>query len=360
MEAVSALPSAQPAEAAAPRRRAQERAALTPTEIQYARKYNQVKARARKALGQSFSPATFVAYIIGEVRARLNPASWYWYRRALVCGLEREAQAAPGDKASITAALRQLRQVQPAERPPEAKALKTAQQKSTRFVGDDAALICERAKRARTANGPILADWLLAGEATGLRPVEWLDAQLTALRDGEFRWRLRVRNAKRNAARAHGEFRTLRWRALDAQTLGAINRTIEVARAAVRERRFTRLQNTLQALMRRITKKLFPRRRRRPTMYTPRHVFAARCKAFFIPPRASLSERAAGLAKIAALLGHASDATATDHYARPGKEDRTGHPPVPTPDPAEVARVKCVYAARFARLLDRQSHAPQP
>ncbi len=45
---------------------------------------------------------------------------------------------------------------------------------------------------------------------------------------------------------------------------------------------------------------------------------------------------------VAALLGHATDETATRHYARAGEAD--GRFPVPSPDPAKVARIRKRYS----------------
>jgi hypothetical protein len=58
-----------------------------------------------------------------------------------------------------------------------------------------------------------------------------------------------------------------------------------------------------------------------------------------------------GLAVVAALLGHASDATATAHYGRPHQGERgSARFPVPVADPAEVARVRRRMQLNLGRL----------
>jgi hypothetical protein len=55
----------------------------------------------------------------------------------------------------------------------------------------------------------------------------------------------------------------------------------------------------------------------------------------------SPEERTRARAVLAALLGHASDATATQHYGRPGRGGREiSRFPSPHADPAEVAKVR--------------------
>ena len=95
--------------------------------------------------------------------------------------------------------------------------------------------------------------------------------------------------------------------------------------------------------MRRITKGLFPKRGLRPTLSSPRHAAAARWKMAYVTSALNEEQRLPGLAIVAAMLGHASDETATKHYARASTGD--GVYPVPEPDPAEIARIRhCLKA----------------
>ncbi len=103
--------------------------------------------------------------------------------------------------------------------------------------------------------------------------------------------------------------------------------------------------------MRRVTKALFPRRTEaeHPTLSSVRHAAAARFKAAYVATATTEEEKLRGLAMVAALLGHASDATATEHYAcAHGRDDRY---PVPVPDALDVAHVRRRYSEPARRLL---------
>ncbi|MCK1620820.1 hypothetical protein IVA96_30485 [Bradyrhizobium sp. 159] len=99
--------------------------------------------------------------------------------------------------------------------------------------------------------------------------------------------------------------------------------------------------------MRRVTKKLFGRRSKHPTLSSVRHAAAARFKATYVETATNEEEKLHGLAVVAALLGHASDATATSHYARAHGGGSSF--PVPAPDPAEVARIRQRFSAHKLR-----------
>ena len=103
--------------------------------------------------------------------------------------------------------------------------------------------------------------------------------------------------------------------------------------------------------MRRITKALFPKRQQRPTLSSPRHAAAARWKMVYVAGALNEEQRLLGLAIVAAMLGHASDETATRHYARASTGD--GAYPVPEADPAEIARIRHC-------LKDMPNRPPKP
>jgi hypothetical protein len=86
-------------------------------------------------------------------------------------------------------------------------------------------------------------------------------------------------------------------------------------------------------------------------LYTPRHEAAARWKAVYVNSATTDEERLRGLAIVAALLGHATDETATIHYGRPRRgEGGSSRFPVPVPDAAEVARVRRRMQMKLERL----------
>lgn len=80
-----------------------------------------------------------------------------------------------------------------------------------------------------------------------------------------------------------------------------------------------------------------------PMFYTTRHMFAAAAKDACLSGVCSREE-------LAALLGHATDATASTHYARPSKNGKAKRPlTLPIADPSEIARVRQVMNEREAK-----------
>lgn len=145
--------------------------------------------------------------------------------------------------------------------------------------------------------------WLEAGEATGLRPAEWENAQLTAGKDD--RWVLRVKNAKHSHGRGHGKYREIR---IESEvTLAAVRHHLELIHdyiSARPDREFRHYYNSCRAALKRINKNL-PKKETKLCLYSTRHQFKN-------------NARAAGLTyhEIANLMGHASTRTAQKHYGR--------------------------------------------
>ncbi|MDP1602016.1 MAG: hypothetical protein Q8M03_02000, partial [Legionella sp.] len=214
----------------------------------------------------------------------------------------------------------------------------------------------------KSPNALTLTNCLNASNVTGLRPCEWPTAQFRRSEVPGFEWEMKVSCAKANDVRAHGEFRTLRWTHLDAESVTAITDWIFQAHQAEITGAYKTLLSTLRALMFRVTSSLFPKRTTHSTLYTPRHEATARWKAAYVGSATTRDERLHGLAIVAALLGHASDATATIHYGRPRRgENGSSRFPIPTADPDEVARVRRLMQQNLDRFVARRpSRGAQP
>lgn len=167
----------------------------------------------------------------------------------------------------------------------------------------------------------VIGHWLRAGVASGLRPCEWKAARLQGLR-------LHVENAKGNAFRSNGENRTLlfvlpehknevkfiRRFLADLDLWLEADKDFKTFYAACRKRLYY------------VNRQLWPRSDQNICLYSTRHQFAADMKASGLKP-----------AEIAALMGHASDESATIHYAR----KRSGHARFPPRiSPEEIASVR--------------------
>jgi hypothetical protein len=319
------------------------------TAADYENRYRQLKREARSHFREVPTLERFVYWLIESKRPTWSASSWRQNRAAAVYGFELDRAANPDRSASIDAAIARLKGTPPAKRTNLAP--RTSQQKAKRLLPDDLDRIIHRALAGRAPSAQALADMLNSSNITGLRPREWPTAEFRRSQVPGFAFELIVRNGKRDAVRAHGEFRTLRWAELNTETVATITNWIAQAREAESAGVYRTLLATLQTLMRDLTKNLFPRRQKRPTLYTPRHEAAARWKAAYVYSAVTDEERIQGLAMVAALLGHASDATATKHYGRPRRGERgSSRFAVPAPDAAEVARVRRRMQMKLERL----------
>jgi hypothetical protein len=214
------------------------------------------------------------------------------------------------------------------------------------------------AGRAKCA--PDLVRYLEAGRVTGLRPCEWPNAQLLKSDRPGLRWMLVVANAKCTNGRTHGPFRTLYWVDLPSDVVRDIGAWIGIARGADYEVRL----NTIGRLLWEVTRELWPRRKKWPTLYSTRHAAVAMWKAHYVRADQTMAERLEALAIIAALMGHGSDDTASQHYARANAASSGGAAMgVPAAHPAEVARVRQVIDLDWietmrAKKQDKMSRQP--
>lgn len=164
---------------------------------------------------------------------------------------------------------------------------KTAARKAKTFYWVDLLrLLCE----LESKNERVAAVWLRAGYITGLRPCEWRYARLEENR-------LVVRNAKNSNGRAHGETRTL---------LIESNQELRNIAALIFQLRLNYKSQYahVRYAIRVAAMSIWPKRKLLPSLYTARHMFAAEAKKRL--PKVD----------VAAMMGHATDRTAGQHYAR--------------------------------------------
>lgn len=329
---------------------------LPATVVAYQRRFGQLEREARACLPAPLTIEKFVTWLIDERRPRLAANSWRQVRAAARFGLERSYGP---DQRALAAALCRLNDAHPvldAERKPRTSATKAKRYKKP----TDLERIGHAAIASRSQYGQALADYLVAADTGGLRPCEWAGAVLRPSPADGFGWELIAPCAKHDEVRATGETRTLRWTELASPTVSAIQSCIARATEAADEGRYDKLMKRLQELMRDIAKEIFPRRKSRPTPYTPRHECRARWTAHYVRADMTDEQREHGLAIVAAVLGHASDETATRHYGRP-RRDETSRGPIPHADPAEVAKVHKRLLKSLDKLANKaQGHGPRP
>lgn len=137
---------------------------------------------------------------------------------------------------------------------------------------------------------------------TGLRPCEW---GLAYLEEREDEVVLVVRNAKFGEHRAGQMFRRLHLSPDQPIVANAVRALLSHIQEGPGGLVFSEWLRRVSLFMTRVGRSILGRRKRYPSIYSFRHQFAADAKASGVP-----------LDEIAALMGHATDATATFHYAR--------------------------------------------
>lgn len=167
----------------------------------------------------------------------------------------------------------------------------------------------------------LVLNWLEAAVVAGLRPSEWE----TALLKGDC---LVVINAKNTNGRCFGHERGLNLSNLDEASYDAIEKFLLRLKSLMNTKgyEFEYIYRQCRMRLRCITARLWPRKKKHPTLYSCRHQFSADMKNIF-------SKK-----EVAALMGHGSDATATVHYGK--KRDGNYRKNHVTPDPEQVALVK--------------------
>jgi integrase len=324
------------------------------TEAAYMLRFRQLwRAALNSAIVSEATINRLIDWLLSK-QPHYRSSSWRQVRSAVIFALQREAADRPDIRDSVRTAISRLKAARSGPKavlPPM-----TSSHKAKRLIQSDLDRICF----ASLANGgKTLAIFLRASALTGLRPCEWQDARFQRSTVEGFDWELIVDNAKNSNGRATGPVRTLRWHKLPADLSGVIQALIAIVERNSRDSTYSRMIATLRSQMTRLTRQVFPRRKNRPTMYTPRHEAAARWKDVYVKASSSAEQQQQGLAIVAALLGHASDATASNHYGRP---DRGRHNldryPAPCADPGEIARVRPRYNATALEAI--RSRPPSP
>lgn len=201
-----------------------------------------------------------------------------------------------------------------------------------------------------------LSLYLVAGIVTGLRPSEWRQAQWIDHHEETGLPALLVANAKRTHGRGNGLHRTLHLGDVDEFLRRVIRAFTMEAAQAVTEGRFDTFKQSLARTLSRVVRRIWPNRKHHITLYSTRHQAAANFKLALDP------------SQVAALLGHASAATADTHYAR-RQHGRTALFPtspkaetaiVPAPDPREVSTVRVAKPSPWKTDPENSEPPTQP
>jgi integrase len=173
--------------------------------------------------------------------------------------------------------------------------------------------------------------WIRSGIIAGLRPVEWSEVDVN--KDDKNKLFLVVKNAKNTNNRSHGENRTIDLSFLNSEDEKCVKNHIKVAKGFYENDLWKKYYEGCSNFLRIVTRKLWPKRTKYPTLYTFRHQFSANLKASGYTPE-----------EVASLMGHASDQTAQEHY---GKKRYGNKGKGPKPNKNDVKNVKIKTKQKF-------------
>ena len=229
-----------------------------------------------------------------------------------------------------------------------------------RFPEADQAAIFSHLATSRSARASKLADLLRLLLLTGARPCEVRSMQLSTRGP---RISATIESAKwdEDGVRATAKTRTLIFDSVEPDLAKSMLRAVRHARG-YDDDGWRREREALQRVLRTVCKSLWPRRKRVYGLYSGRHQCAADWKLAVEGGaeggNANAPFETDGLTIVAALMGHASDDTATRHYAR-ASVGRKGVR-LPMIDAATVATVRRVRPERVARIQHFRSVQPSP
>lgn len=278
--------------------------------------------------GPGAGAVILVAWFIAA-NGRWVPSTIRSYHAAIMAFLEISLEKFPDDR-QFQAALDQLKAAPaPAPRiggPPRTSARKAKSASPSEFE----AVLTELAG-APHACAAIAYGLLLYGAEFGLRPGEWPGASIgTGF--------LVVPNAKRSNDRANGETRSLDLARFPKEFVSGLEEFLSCLANALSNQSWAKTvypaaRGQLRAACKRAGKWVPSLRRKLISFYTTRHVAAGRAKSSM--PHGT----------VAALMGHASDRTATIHYAR--ARSVKGWGPLRTePAAAQIATVRPSFRGR--------------
>lgn len=299
----------------------------------------------------------------GESRAAsgvISKSTFRQYKAALLFVFEEELETAPTryDAELLQVAIQRLRSASQAPFARHGAAGSALKSKKFRQAEYEAVLEAAEAGVAKGHQWAVaLQTFLKANRVAGLRPSEWEYASIRPAEPDSESLVLVVRNAKTTNGRGNGPIRTLLLDGLSSQEIAALHEMVllvegvqtgkilglDVSKAALaRSRRtgkpvyrrisYAELHKLLRDYLRRITREIWPATGRRshwPTLYSLRHQVAADAKA-----------SGNSKAEVAAILGHASDATAGLHYGRRRSGVKDGLKIRPTAEQVATVRAR--------------------
>lgn len=279
------------------------------TQKNYESKAQQIKRQIAKKLdytSPNLVPITILVDHIISNKENQSHSTWRQYKAAISHHITQELANLPDSEGTLREELKTAHRVLAKETSEgtNQRGSGTSSNKQKAFKDLDIIAVqlylSDHLKDHQYANA--LDTWIKASLITGLRPSEWEEAHIKNI-DGQKM--LVVKNAKFNGVRANGEYRHLLLDDLNQEALDDINEMLTMLDGYIESRTFTSLYESIRDYMKRVARKSLGTRVKYPSLYSLRHQFIANAKA------SGFSRQ-----EIAALIGHASDVTASKHYAR--------------------------------------------
>ncbi len=155
----------------------------------------------------------------------------------------------------------------------------------------------------------LLKLWLKSMIITGIRPSEWKNVRL----ENDI---LIVKNAKNTNGRSFGEERHIDLSDVLESDREVLKSFLDELHLFMEYKKFGTIYETCRHKMQLAAKKLWPRRKKLPTMYSARHQFVA-----------DIKRRKTDKIEMMAMLGHNAERTSSFHYACFNQgESRIGYP----------------------------------
>lgn len=261
----------------------------------------------------------FITWLSDTIRPTLKKASWRQYKASLVhYMLEQEVPETT---------IGRIKDIDTSTCKKKSRATSAAKEK--KISNDDMTELADVLLKSQSKWDDLIYKWMQAGIITGLRPVEWLNCEL----DGN---KLIVKNAKHTNQRSFGPTRILDLSNLNEDQYDIIDTFLSKLELAIMSNTsFDAVYQACRFRLRRVTRKLWPKRRKYPTLYTGRHQFSANSKNLF------------SKAEVSAMMGHLSEDTATMHYGKKVHGERLPSFVIPNPD-----QVKLVKPGKKSRIKE--------
>jgi integrase len=225
-------------------------------------------------------------------------SSWKSYRASLIYMAE-----IFNDKNKITESdldkIRELLKKKAGKNKKEIKG-RTSSSKKKSFNVKEMKKIDSILKKSDNKWSSALRVWIRAGIITGLRPTEWQDVEYN--KELNF---VKVKNAKNTNGRSLGEHRRINLSHIDESKVKDVLIHIDISNKMKGNGIWDKYYLGCSNLLKYIVRKEWPYKNKYPTLYSCRHQFSANMKA------SGCSKK-----EVAALMGHASDLTAQEHYGK--------------------------------------------